>query len=36
LSDRWGRKVWLIVGTTFFVVIPFTYQFGRTTEAKLE
>ena len=33
LSDRWGRKVWLIVGTTFFVVIPFMYQFVNTTEA---
>lgn len=33
LSDRWGRKVWLIVGTTFFVVMPFMYQFVSTTEA---
>lgn len=25
LSDRWGRRVWLIIGTAFFALMPFTY-----------
>ena len=32
LSDRWGRRTWLIVGTSFFVVMPFFYQFVHTAE----
>ncbi len=32
LSDRWGRRSWLIVGTIFFVVMPFLYQFVSTPE----
>lgn len=30
LSDRWGRRIWLIAGTVFFAVIPFAYQFIET------
>lgn len=26
-SDIFGRRFWLLVGTTFFVVMPFVYQF---------
>ncbi|UCG22624.1 MAG: MFS transporter [Chloroflexota bacterium] len=25
LSDRWGRRLWLLVGTAFFALMPFTY-----------
>ena len=25
LSDRWGRRCWLIVGTAFFAFMPFVY-----------
>ena len=32
LSDRWGRRVWLLIGTTFFVVMPFVYRFVDTPE----
>jgi MFS family permease len=32
LSDRWGRRVWLLTGTTFFAVTPFFYQFVDTSE----
>ena len=32
LSDRWGRRVWLLSGTTFFTVTPFFYQFVDTSE----
>jgi MFS family permease len=32
LSDRWGRRLWLLVGTGFFVAIPFFYQFVYTPE----
>lgn len=32
LSDRWGRRLWLIIGTTFFAVIPFVYRFIHTPE----
>ncbi len=31
-SDRWGRRVWLIVGTLFFAVMPFMYRFVHTPE----
>ena len=27
LSDRWGRRWWLIVGTVFFAGMPFLYRF---------
>ena len=27
LSDRWGRRVWLLLGTSFFTFIPFAYRF---------
>lgn len=32
LSDRWGRRVWLIVGTAFFAGMPFVYRFVSTPE----
>ena len=25
LSDRWGRRIWLLIGTAFFALMPFTY-----------
>jgi len=34
LSDRWGRKVWLLVSTILFSGMPFLYQFV-TTEQEL-
>ena len=34
LSDRWGRKVWLLVATILFSGMPFLYQFV-TTEQEL-
>ncbi len=30
LSDRWGRRIWLMVGTAFFALMPFTYWFVHT------
>lgn len=27
LSDRWGRRAWLIAGTAFFAGMPFLYRF---------
>jgi MFS family permease len=30
LSDRWGRRVWLLAGTAFFALMPFVYQFVAT------
>ena len=32
LSDRWGRWIWLLVGTLLFTVIPFLYPFIKTPE----
>ena len=32
LSDRWGRRGWLIVGTVFFALMPFVYRFVHTPE----
>lgn len=32
LSDRWGRRLWLIIGTIFFVAMPFFYRFVHTPE----
>jgi MFS family permease len=31
-SDRWGRRIWLIVGTAFFAGMPFLYRFVHTPE----
>ena len=35
LSDRWGRRVWLLIGTSFFAVMPFLYRFIHTPEQLL-
>ena len=32
LSDRWGRRIWLLVGTAFFAGMPFVYRFVATPE----
>lgn len=32
LSDRWGRRIWLIVGTCFFAFMPFFYGLVETSE----
>ncbi len=32
LSDRGGRRVWLLIGTCFFAFMPFVYGFITTTE----
>ena len=32
LSDIWGRKCWLLIGTTFFTVMPFIYTFVDSTQ----
>jgi MFS family permease len=32
LSDRWGRRVWLLAGTAFFTGMPFAYSFVNTPE----
>ena len=32
LSDRWGRKLWLLIGTGFFTLIPFAYFLVQTPE----
>lgn len=32
LSDRWGRRVWLLAGTAFFAGMPFVYTFVDTPE----
>ena len=32
LSDRWGQRLWLIVGTVFFIGVPFFYRFVHTPE----
>ena len=32
LSDRWGRWVWLLLGTALFAVMPFFYVFINTPE----
>jgi MFS family permease len=31
-SDRWGRRVWLLISTAFFVGMPFVYRFIQTPE----
>ncbi len=35
LSDRWGRRAWLLIGTAFFVFMPFLYRFIHTPEQLL-
>ncbi len=35
LSDRYGRRMWLIVGTSFFVGVPFVYRFVNSPEQLL-
>lgn len=35
LSDRWGRRLWLLIGTAFFVVMPFLYRFIDTPQQLL-
>ena len=35
LSDRWGRRVWLLIGTGFFACMPFFYRFIQTPEQLL-
>ena len=32
LSDRWGRRLWLLIGTAFFTFIPFLYTFVQTPQ----
>ena len=32
LSDRWGRRMWLILGTILFAGMPFLYRFVGTPE----
>jgi len=34
-SDRWGRRSWLIIGTIFFVFMPFLYRFIHNPEQLL-
>ena len=34
-SDLWGRRIWLIIGTAFFVLVPFLYRFIHTSEQLL-
>ena len=35
LSDRWGRRIWLLIGTTFFALMPFLYSFIHSPEQLL-
>lgn len=35
LSDRWGRRWWLLLGTIFFAGMPFLYRFIHTPEQLL-
>ncbi len=35
LSDRWGRRVWLLIGTAFFAFMPFLYRFIQAPEQLL-
>ena len=35
LSDRWGRRVWLLIGACFFAFTPFLYRFIQTPEQLL-
>ncbi len=35
LSDRWGRRAWLLIGSAFFAIMPFLYAFIRSPEQLL-
>ncbi len=35
LSDRWGRRAWLLIGACFFAFTPFLYGFIRSPEELL-
>ena len=35
LSDRWGRRVWLLIGACFFAFMPFLYRFIQTPDQLL-
>ncbi len=35
LSDRWGRRWWLLLGTAFFAFVPFFYYFVETPQELL-
>ena len=35
LSDLWGRRVWILIGTAFFIIMPFTYRFIQTPDQLL-
>ena len=35
LSDRWGRRIWLLIGAAFFAFMPFLYRFIQTPEQLL-
>ncbi len=35
LSDRWGRRIWLLIGAGFFAFMPFLYGFIQTPEQLL-
>ena len=35
LSDRWGRWLWLVIGTLFFALMPFLYRFIMSPEQLL-
>lgn len=35
LSDRWGRRGWLLAGIAFFAITPFLYRFVHTEEELL-
>lgn len=35
LSDRWGRRLWLLIGALFFVIVPFFYWLVKTPEQLL-
>ena len=35
LSDRWGRRGWLVLGIVFFAVTPFLYRFVHSQEELL-
>ena len=35
LSDRWGRRLWLLIGAGFFAFMPFLYRFIQTPEQLL-
>ena len=35
LSDRWGRRLWLLIGAGFFAFMPFLYRFIQTPDQLL-